>query len=80
VSLDGLELPRDLEREVALDRDHRYEINGDESRTLPATGAFRVVSERDLRDPRDRVFNAGSKSSPKCRKTCIRDHKKATNW
>jgi hypothetical protein len=53
VFVDGLELPRGLEREVVLDRDHRYEINGDESRTLAATGAFRVVSERDLRDPRD---------------------------
>src|ERR1700680_3661102 len=53
VFMDGLELPRGLEREVVLDRDHRYEINGEESRTLAATGAFRVVSERDLRDPRD---------------------------
>jgi hypothetical protein len=53
VFLDGLELPRGLEREVVLDRDHRYEINGEESRTLAATGAFRVVSERDLRDPQD---------------------------
>jgi len=53
VFLDGLELPRGLEREVVLDRDHRYEINGEESRTLAATGAFRVVSERDLRGPRD---------------------------
>jgi hypothetical protein len=53
VFLDGLELPRGLEREVVLDGDHRHEINGEESRTLAATGAFRVVSERDLRDPRD---------------------------
>jgi DNA-binding PadR family transcriptional regulator len=53
VFLDGLELPRGLEREIVLDRGHRYEINGEESRTLAATGAFRVVSERDLRDPRD---------------------------
>ena len=52
VFLDGLELPRDLEREIVLDGDHRYELNGEESRTLAATGAFRVVSERDLRDPR----------------------------
>src|ERR1700681_3732236 len=58
VFLDGLELPRGLEREVVLDRDHRYELNGDESRTLAATGAFRVVSERDLRDPRDVSFDA----------------------
>src|ERR1700737_3493154 len=58
VFLDGLELPRGLEREVVLDRDHRYEINGEESRTLAATGAFRVVSERDLRAPRDPSFDA----------------------
>jgi hypothetical protein len=57
VFLDGLELPRGLEREVVLDRDHRYEINGEESRTLAAAGAFRVVSERDLRDPRDGAFD-----------------------
>jgi hypothetical protein len=50
-SRSGLELPRGLEREVVLDRDRRYEINGEESRTLAATGAFRVVAERDLRDP-----------------------------
>jgi hypothetical protein len=49
VFLDALELPRGLEREIVLDGAHRYEINGDESRTLAATGAFRVVSERDLR-------------------------------
>src|SRR3984893_13365774 len=53
VFLDGLELPRGLEWGVVLDQDHRYEINGEESRTLAATGAFRVVSERDLRDSRD---------------------------
>jgi hypothetical protein len=58
VFLDGLELPRGLEREVVLDRDHRYEINGEESRTLAATGAFRVVSERDLSGPRDASLDA----------------------
>jgi hypothetical protein len=51
--LDGLELPRGLEREVVTDGDHRYELNGDDSRTLATVGAFRVVGERDLRDPRD---------------------------
>jgi hypothetical protein len=58
VFLDGLELPRGLERELVLDRGHRYEINGEESRTLAATGAFRVVSEGDLRDPRDTSSDA----------------------
>src|SRR6202049_3706105 len=60
VFMDGLELPRGLEREVVLDRDHRYEINGEESRTLAATGAYRVVSERDLRDPRDVRWTSSS--------------------
>ena len=53
VFLDGLELPRGLEREIVMDGDHRYELNGDDSRSLAAVGAFRVVAERDLRDPRD---------------------------
>ncbi len=53
VFLDGLELPRGLEREVVIDGDHRYELNGEDSRSLAAVGAFRVISERDLRDPRD---------------------------
>src|SRR5690242_8706056 len=46
--IDGLELPRGLEREVVVDGDHRYELNGDESRSLAAIGALRVVSEHDL--------------------------------
>src|SRR5258706_4776910 len=53
VFLDGLELPRGLEREVVMDGDHRYELNGDDSRSLATVGAFRVVAERDLPDPRD---------------------------
>jgi hypothetical protein len=36
-----------------LDGDHRYELNGDDSRTLATIGAFRVVSECDLRESRD---------------------------
>lgn len=51
--VDGLELPRGPERELVVDGNHRYELNGDDSRTLATVGAFRVVSERDLRDPRD---------------------------
>jgi hypothetical protein len=49
---DGLELPRGVEREIVLDGDHRYELNGDDSRTLATVGAFRVVAERDLSDAR----------------------------
>ena len=52
--LDGLDLPRGLERELVQDeRERTYEINGEDSRTLATVGAFRVVSERDLRDPRE---------------------------
>ncbi len=49
----NLELPRGPEREVVLDGDHRYELNGDDSRTLATIGAFRVVAERDLRESRE---------------------------
>src|ERR1041385_543655 len=51
--VDGLELPRGPERELVLDGDRRYELNGDDSRTLATVGAFRVVAERDLSDPRE---------------------------
>ena len=50
--VDGLELPRGLDREVVLEGDHRYELNGDDSRTLATVGAFRVVAERDLQTHR----------------------------
>jgi hypothetical protein len=53
-----LDLPRGLERELVLDaRDHTYELNGEDSRTLATVGAFRVVSESDLRDPREGSFD-----------------------
>jgi hypothetical protein len=52
VFLEGLELPRGLEREIVMDGDHRYELNGDDSRSLATVGAFRVVAERDLRETR----------------------------
>src|SRR5712691_4542472 len=51
--LHDLELPREPEREVVVDGDHRYELSGDDSRSLATVGAFRVIAERDLRDPRD---------------------------
>lgn len=53
VFLHDLDLPVDREREVVLDRDRVYELNGDESRTLATVGTFRIVPERDLGDPRD---------------------------
>jgi len=50
-------LSRGPERQIVLDGDHRYELNGEDSRTLATVGAFRVVAERDLRDPRDESGN-----------------------
>jgi DNA-binding PadR family transcriptional regulator len=58
VFVHGLELPRGPERELLLDGDDRYELNGEDSRTLATTGAFRVISERDLFDARDRTSDA----------------------
>jgi hypothetical protein len=55
--VNGLELPRGPERELVFDGDHRYELNGDDSRTLATVGAFRVVAERDLSDPREESEN-----------------------
>jgi DNA-binding MarR family transcriptional regulator len=52
--VEGLDLPSGLEREIVLDeRERPYELNGEDSRTLATVGAFRVVSETDLRDPPD---------------------------
>jgi hypothetical protein len=52
--VEGLDLPRGLEREIVLDeRDRPYELNGEDSHTLATVGAFRVVSESELRDPRE---------------------------
>src|SRR3989442_3487699 len=53
VFLDGLDLPRGVEREIVVAGDHRYELHGDDSRTLATVRAFRVVGERDLRQTRD---------------------------
>jgi hypothetical protein len=52
--LSDLDLPRGLERELVLDRDRVYELNGEDSRMLAAVGAFRVVPERDLDSQDDR--------------------------
>ena len=43
-----LDLPRGDERELVVDRDRVYELNGEDSRTLAAVGTFRVVPEHDL--------------------------------
>jgi hypothetical protein len=43
-----LDLPRGEERELVAVRDRVYELDGEDSRTLAAVGAFRVVPEHDL--------------------------------
>jgi hypothetical protein len=53
VFMKDLDLPRGRERRPVRDRGRVYEINGTESRMLATIGAFRVVSESDLQDPRD---------------------------
>ena len=43
-----LDLPRGEERELVAVHDRVYELDGEDSRTLAAVGAFRVVPEHDL--------------------------------
>jgi hypothetical protein len=43
-----LDLPRGEERELVVDRDRVYELNGEDSRSLAAVGTFRVVPKQDL--------------------------------
>lgn len=43
-----LDLPRGEGRELVVDRDRVYELNGEDSRTLATVGAFRVVPEPEL--------------------------------
>lgn len=50
-----LDLPRGDERELVVDRDRLYELNGEDSRTLATVGAFRVVPEHDLDAEHDTV-------------------------
>jgi len=48
-----LDLPRGDERELVVERDRVYELDGEDSRALAAVGAFRVVPEHDLDLPHD---------------------------
>jgi hypothetical protein len=52
-----LDLPRGDERELVVDRDRVYELDGEDSRTLAAVGAFRVVPAHDLELPHDTLEN-----------------------
>jgi hypothetical protein len=53
-----LDLPDGRERELVHDRDRDYTLNGSDTRALSTIGAFRVVPERDLNDPRDAASEA----------------------
>jgi hypothetical protein len=48
-----LDLPRGDERELVVVRDRTHELDGEDSRTLAAIGAFRVVPEHALDSDRD---------------------------
>ena len=48
-----LDLPCGPERALVRDRDHDYRLNGSDTRMLSTAGAFRVVSESDLRGSQD---------------------------
>ena len=52
-----LDLPRGDERELVVDRDRVYELDGEDSLALAAVGAFRVVPEHDLDLPHDTLEN-----------------------
>jgi hypothetical protein len=52
-----LDLPRGDERELVVDRDRIYELDGEDSRALAAVGAFRIVPEHDLDLPNDTLEN-----------------------
>jgi hypothetical protein len=52
-----LDLPRGDERELVVDRDRIYELDGEDSRTLAAVGPFRVVLKHDLDLPHDTLEN-----------------------
>jgi hypothetical protein len=57
VLMRDLDLPRGDERELVVDRDRVYELDGEDSRTLAVVGAFRVVPEHDLDLPHDTLEN-----------------------
>jgi hypothetical protein len=52
-----LDLPRGDERQLVVDRDRVYELDGEDSRNLAAVAAFRVVPEHGLDLPRDTLDN-----------------------
>lgn len=59
VFMRDLDLPHDRERELVHDRDRGYTLNGSDTRALSTIGAFRVVPEQDLSDPRNATSTHG---------------------
>jgi hypothetical protein len=57
-----LDLPRGDERELVVDRDRVYDLDGEDSRALAAVGAFRIVPEHDLDLPHDTLENLHGQS------------------
>ena len=57
VLMRDLDLPRGDERELVVDRDRVYELDGEDSRTLAVVGAFRIVPEQDLDLPHETLEN-----------------------
>jgi hypothetical protein len=57
VFMEGVNLPRGMDREHVHFRDHDYTLRGSETRTLTTVGAFRVVPANDLRDTFDRSLD-----------------------
>ena len=57
-----VDLPRGEGRELVLDRDRVYELNGEDSRTLAAVGTFRVVPEQDLDIDHETFATSGTKA------------------
>ena len=57
VLMRDLDLPRGDERELVVDRDRVYELDGEDSRTLAVVGAFRIVPEQALDLPHETLEN-----------------------
>jgi len=57
VFMEGVNLPRGMDREHVHFRDHDYTLRGSETRTLTTVGAFRVVLANDLRDTFDQSLD-----------------------
>jgi hypothetical protein len=53
----ALDLPRGDERQLVVDRDRVYELDGEDSRALATIGVFRVVPEHDLELSHDALEN-----------------------